>query len=145
MSCKLRGEWKLETYCAATEHTRTYSYTWVSGSLRSKFIAIKIKKLLTTLTQQFLSKEITFIHLFIWPCCMVCGILVPWPGIKPRALAVDVQHPNHWTTRELPRKLSLRVPTQTSKSSCTRMLILVLLQEKSKWPSREYYDMQNAM
>ena len=30
-----------------------------------------------------------------------CGILVPWPGIKPRLPAVEGQRPNHWTTREL--------------------------------------------
>ena len=30
------------------------------------------------------------------------AILVPWPGIEPMALAVEVQSPNHWTTREVP-------------------------------------------
>ena len=48
-----------------------------SESLKSKLIAIKTKNLLKTLTQQFLSKEITFIDLFTWPCCIVCEILVP--------------------------------------------------------------------
>ena len=32
----------------------------------------------------------------------VCGILVPWPGIKPKPLAVEAQSPNHWITREFP-------------------------------------------
>ena len=31
---------------------------------------------------------------------MACGILVPWPGIKPAPPAMEVQSPNHWTTRE---------------------------------------------
>ena len=38
-----------------------------------------------------------------WLCHMVCGILVPHPGIEPRPPAVAVWSPNHWTTRELPR------------------------------------------
>ena len=31
-----------------------------------------------------------------------CGILVPWPGIEPRAPAVEAPSPNHWTTRKFP-------------------------------------------
>ena len=27
---------------------------------------------------------------FFWPCCTVCGILVPQPGIKPVPPAVEV-------------------------------------------------------
>ena len=33
---------------------------------------------------------------------MACGILVPQPGIEPLYPGVEVQSPNHWTTRELP-------------------------------------------
>ena len=33
---------------------------------------------------------------------MVCGILVPWPRIKPMAPAVEAQSFNHWTTRKSP-------------------------------------------
>ena len=36
---------------------------------------------------------------FFWPCH---GILVPWPGIKPRPPAVEPRNPNHWITREFP-------------------------------------------
>ena len=32
-----------------------------------------------------------------------CGILVPQPGIKPRALAVRALSLNYWTTREFPK------------------------------------------
>ena len=28
------------------------------------------------------------------------GILVPWSGIKPVVLAMEVQNPNHWPTGE---------------------------------------------
>ena len=31
-----------------------------------------------------------FSFLFIWLCCTTCGILVPWPGIELRTLAVRV-------------------------------------------------------
>ena len=42
--------------------------------------------------------------LFFWPCRMTCGILVSQPGIEHRPLAVSMQSPNHWTTREFPRQ-----------------------------------------
>ena len=67
-------------------HTHIYIHVYLdssvvffktSESLKSKLIAIKTKNLLKTLTQQFLSKEITFIDLFTWPCRIVCEILVP--------------------------------------------------------------------
>ena len=34
-------------------------------------------------------------------------ILVPWPGIEPRAMAVKALNPNHQTTSELPQICSL--------------------------------------
>ena len=37
-----------------------------------------------------------------------CRILVPQPGIKPRAMAVKAPSPKHWTARELPRQLCFR-------------------------------------
>ena len=37
-----------------------------------------------------------------WPHHMARGVLVPWPEIEPRPLAVKVRSPNHWTTREFP-------------------------------------------
>ena len=33
---------------------------------------------------------------------MACGILVPWPGIKPVPPAMEAQSLNHWTDREVP-------------------------------------------
>ena len=32
---------------------------------------------------------------------MVCGILVPRPGIEPGTPAVEVWSPKHWTTRKV--------------------------------------------
>ena len=34
---------------------------------------------------------------------MACGILVPWPGIEPRPMAVKAPSPNHWSTRGFPK------------------------------------------
>ena len=36
---------------------------------------------------------------------MACRILVPQPRIKPSPLALEVQSPNHWITREFPATL----------------------------------------
>ena len=38
--------------------------------------------------------------LFFRPCHAACGILVPWPGIKNRPLAVEAHSPNPWNARE---------------------------------------------
>ena len=50
---------------------------------------------------QLLTKASGLIYLFIFGCA-VCGILVPWPGIKLVPLALGAQSLNHWTTREIP-------------------------------------------
>ena len=39
------------------------------------------------------------------------GILVPWTGIEPMPSAVEIQSPNHWITRELPRPSHAPHPT----------------------------------
>ena len=31
---------------------------------------------------------------------MACGILIPWPGIKPLPSEMEAQSPNHFTTKE---------------------------------------------
>ena len=56
----------------------------------------------------FLSERIVVIYLFLmlfiylsfWPCCAECGILVPWPGIKPMSPALEAWSLNHWTARK---------------------------------------------
>ena len=35
-------------------------------------------------------------------CHMDSGILAPWSGIEPWAMAMEVPSPSHWTARELP-------------------------------------------
>ena len=40
------------------------------------------------------------LYLFFWP--VADGILIPPPVIKPRPQEVEVQSPNHWTTRGFP-------------------------------------------
>ena len=49
-----------------------------------------------------------FVCLFS-PHRSACGILVPWPGIKPLPPAVEGQSPDHWTAREFPSPLFLYV------------------------------------
>ena len=39
-----------------------------------------------------------------WPCHAACGMLVLQPGIEPGSLAMRVQSPNQWTTRESPQR-----------------------------------------
>ena len=63
---------------------------------------------------------------FFWPCRVACGILVPWPGIKPVPPAVEVWSPNHWTAREVPRFLFLKeIPVFSI--SCIFLLNLISL------------------
>ena len=45
---------------------------------------------------------VTYLFSIFWPCCMACGILVPWPGIEPMSPAVEAWSLNNWTTREVP-------------------------------------------
>ena len=48
--------------------------------------------------------EFYFIYVFSWPCHTACGILVHWPVIKPRPLAVKTWSPKHWAAREFPKE-----------------------------------------
>ena len=50
----------------------------------------------------FLILEFFVLFCFVWPCCVACGILVPWPGVEPRPSTVKAQSPNHWADREFP-------------------------------------------
>ena len=40
------------------------------------------------------------IFFYSWLHCLVSGILVPQPEIKPRPLTVKAQSPNHWIVRK---------------------------------------------
>ena len=50
-----------------------------------------------------------------WLTDVACGILVLWPGIKPRLSAVEIQSPNHWTAREFPQ---IYISNSLSSSDC---------------------------
>lgn len=49
-----------------------------------------------------------FFFFSVLPCCIACGVLVPWPGFEPWTMAVKAPNLNHWTARKLPRQLSFR-------------------------------------
>ena len=49
-------------------------------------------------------QKTVFSFLFFFDCgSATCWTLVPQLGIKPRPPAVEVESPNHWTTREFPK------------------------------------------
>ena len=61
-----------------------------------------------------------------FPLYMDCGILVPWPGIKPMAPAVEVQSPNHCTIREVSLNSIFYLPFFTVKSLVPNIYIVIL-------------------
>ena len=71
-----------------------YFKLWQVNSSHQKKKEIKPKRL---------EKILLIIYLFFGH--KACRILVPWPNIEPMAHAVEVWHPNHWTTREFPTLL----------------------------------------
>ena len=54
----------------------------------------------------YLGYRVSFLQdgfqLFLLPCCVACGILVPQSGTEPRTIAVKARSPNHWITRAFP-------------------------------------------
>ena len=42
-------------------------------------------------------------NFFFFFDCTACGILVPQPGIKPVPRVVEMQSPNHWPAKEVPK------------------------------------------
>ena len=49
------------------------------------------------------------VFFFFPPHHGTCGILVSWPGIKPRPLAVKVWSLNHWIDKEFPWKKCIKL------------------------------------
>jgi len=47
-----------------------------------------------------------FSFFFLFAHATACGILVPQPRFELRHLAVEVQSPNHWATKEVPTSAS---------------------------------------
>ena len=62
-------------------------------------------------------RDLQLIYLFsFWSCTAVCGILAPWPGIKPSRPATEVRSLNHWIDREVSTTLKLMLAdTLTAK------------------------------
>ena len=53
-----------------------------------------------------------FVELCMWTLSCSMWDLVPWPGIEPRLPTLRVQSLSHWTTREVPVQLILRIYMQ---------------------------------
>ena len=75
---------------------KSYPYLWVLLSNKIEYKSSLIFYLLKIhqMFQMFLSFS------FFLPCCIVCGILVPQPGLEPTPLAVRV-----WSPRQLPNQM----------------------------------------
>ena len=75
-----------------------------------------------------------------WPHRTACGILVPRPGIEPVTPAVEVPSPNHWSTREVPRRISKDVQvlaTWVGAPACPRVADPLVLQGSLDYTSPE--------
>ena len=77
--------------------------------------------------------------LSFWLHWVACGILLPWPGIKPMPLAVEARTPNHWTTREGPVALLLysTIHWQMMRFLSISWLLWVMLQRT--WGCRYFF------
>ena len=52
----------------------------------------------------------SLLNSFLCPHHTTCGILVPWPGIKPGLSAVRTWNPHHWATGEFPPPFFICLP-----------------------------------
>ena len=48
----------------------------------------------------------SYFNFIFWSCHVVCGVLVPWPGMEPIPAALEAQSLNHWTSKEVPEGAS---------------------------------------
>ena len=91
----------LKSHANSQREVSFFFFLTETNSLMNLYVLITQMKELSTFCFFF----------FFWPCCMACGILVPWPRIEPEPPAVEVQSPNHWTTREVHFCLSFFINT----------------------------------
>ena len=105
LSCKLKlcTHW-MTTLCFPQPHSQILATTIVFTASVSSTISF-------------------FFFFFFLPHHLVCEILIPWPGIKPRPSAVEAQSPNHWTARKL---LSLMILGPSCKWNCAVFVVLWL-------------------
>ena len=73
-------------------------WQWVCDLPNIVILILKTQKEGEGLFFSYLITIITIIRLH----SAACGILLPWPGIKPMPPALSVQSLNHWITREVP-------------------------------------------
>ena len=66
----------------------------------STFLSYKVYHLLLPF---FLKIMEFYFYFLVGPLLVACGILVPQPATKPGPPVMEVQSPNHWTTREFPK------------------------------------------
>ena len=50
-----------------------------------------------------------YLFIYLWLHHEACRILILQSGIEPRPPAVEVRNPNHWTARELPSFVILKI------------------------------------
>ena len=76
-------------------------WQWVCDLPNIVILILKTQKEGEGLFFSYLITIITIIRLH----SAACGILLPWPGIKPMPPALSVQSLNHWITREVPGRV----------------------------------------
>ena len=102
--------------CLSTIHKRSYSSVctirgpgkWLQKSL-FRYISFTI------------NMAVFFFNFIFWLRCMSCGMLVPRPGIEPVPPALGAQSLNHWTTREVPAVLFLKLDIIRTRKSLLKI------------------------
>ena len=89
--------------------------------------------------EQFLNLSLSLMTLISPPLAhVVCGILVPQPGIEPLPLTVETQSLNHWTTREIP--LQYLDLLKSFVFSLVSLNCLISPEYKDKFPFCQYRE-----
>ena len=71
-----------------------------------------------------------------------CRILVPWPGIEPRPMAVKAPSPNHWISREFPpfvssKDICLGFSTHSNNPGWSHLQVFnLLIAAKTRFPNK---------
>ena len=77
--------------------------TSIAESLSSRYIySVVVKSWVQILPLWSQSTHWLWYWFFVVVGHLSCGILVPWLEIEPWPSVVNLQSPNHWTTREFP-------------------------------------------
>ena len=68
---------------------------------RYGFISVRSMQMPCCFTSFFKKTFFILLVFIFWPHHIVCGILVPWPRIKPMPPALETWSLNHWIAREV--------------------------------------------